>query len=390
MSVEARAALLLALAGACSAAPAAGGVAVEGSIGVELRLFDNPPTLPGQRRHAGALVLNPSFSATPGASGAWDVKLSPYLRLDAADSASRYLDLREASVRHRSPKDLWRFGMETVHWGVVESNHLIDIVNQLDPRADVDLEAKLGQPLVSYTRFLDRFGRVELMWLPYHRPRPLLGNESRQRLGPVAQDPAPHGLAPWRRTNDAAIRWSGTLWDVDVGVYGFSGLSREPDQLPSGAERYRWIKQIGLNAQWPVGSMLWKLEAIHRRGHGKPFDAYVVGGEYTFTLPSGELGVLLETMEDQRDASAPPTRFADAMFAGVRFRFNESGDSELLGGVLRDRASNAWLHKLEFSRRILPEVRLGLIVRKIESDDESPYAPLRDDSNLQLTLTHNF
>lgn len=106
---------------------------------------------------------------------------------DAADSASRYLDLREAGARYRSLQGLWRFGMETVHWGVVESNHLVDVVNQLDPRADVDLEAKLGQPLASYTRFLDRLGRVELMWMPYMRPRPLVGNESRQRLGPAAQ-----------------------------------------------------------------------------------------------------------------------------------------------------------------------------------------------------------
>ena len=387
MSADVRAALLLALAVACSAAPAAEGIALEGSVGVELRLFDHAPRLPGQRHHAGALVLNSSFTA---AAGAWDFKLSPYLRLDAADSASRYLDLREASVRHRSPQGLWRVGMETVHWGVVESNHLVDVVNQLDPRADVDMKAKLGQPLVSYTRFLDRFGRVELMWLPYHRPRPLLGNESRQRVGPVARDPVPHGLGSWRRTDDAAIRWSGTLSDVDLGVYAFRGLSREPDEPSSGAESYRKITQFGLNAQWPVGSMLWKLEAIHRRGHGKAFNAYVVGGEYTFNLPSGELGALLETMRDRRDASAPPTRFADALFAGVRYRFNESGDSELLYGVLRDHASRARLHKLEFSRRMLPKVRLGLVVRKIESEDDSPYASLRDDSNLQLTLTLNF
>lgn len=368
-------------------AEAAEDVSIEGSASVEVRLFDKAPVYADQHRHASALVLNPTFTK---AAAPWEAKLSPYLRVDSADAASNYLDLREASVRYQDRKNLWLFGIETAHWSVVESNHLIDIVNQADPRADVDLLAKLGQPVISYTRFLDRLGRVELMWLPYHRPRPLLGSGSRQRFGPVAQDPVPHGLGPWNRTNDAAIRWSGTLSGMDLGAYFFSGLSREPDQLSSGAESYRRIRQLGVNAEWPIGSLLLKLEAIHRRGHGKAFGAYVIGGEYTFTLPSGELSTLFETMKDHRDISAPATRFANAHFAGVRYRFNEFGDGELLYGVLRDQASNAWLHKFEFSRRMSPEFRVNLIVRKIVSGDVSPYSDLRRDSNVQLTLTRYF
>lgn len=375
---------------AAAAAAADSGTALEGSVSMETRIFARAPSQQGQDRHTAALILNPSWTTTAGAARNWELRLTPYVRLDVADSASRYIDLREASARHRSGQDLWRFGLETVHWSVVESNHMVDIVNQVDPRADVDLEAKLGQPVVSYTRFLDRSGRVELLWLPYQRPRPHVGPASRQRLGPPAQDSAKHGIGPWKRSDDAAIRWSGMLGDADLGVYYFSGLSREPDAPSSPAESYRRIRQFGLNLQWPMGSMLWKLEAIHRRGHGRPFGAYVAGGEYTFALASGELGLLLETMRDRRDANAPPTRFANALLAGVRYRFNESGDGALLYGVLHDRANHAVLHKLEFSRRMFDTVRLGLVARKIISVDSSPYAALRNDSNLQLTVSHNF
>ncbi len=38
-----------------------------------------------------------------------------------------------------------------MYWGVAESNHLVDIINQTDAVESFDGEEKLGQPMVQYT-----------------------------------------------------------------------------------------------------------------------------------------------------------------------------------------------------------------------------------------------
>lgn len=372
------------------AAAAGDGLALEGSAGVEARLFARTPFYPEQSRHAVAVVLAPVWKSSFGAARSWEAVLAPYLRMDVSDAASRYLDLREASAKVRHADNLWRAGFDSVFWGVAESNHLIDVVNQVDPRADADLEAKLGQPMLSYTRFLGSFGRLEALWLPWHRERPRVSARSRQRTDSGVAADAVHGLGRFRRHDDWALRWSGSLADADLGFYVFRGLSREPDVGDGGVETYRLIRQFGLSAQLPQGNMLWKLEALHRRGHGRPFWAHVAGGEYTIAGAAGDLGLLFEWSRDHRDASAPPTRFSRSAFGGLRYRFNESADSELLMGVVRDLTHHAWLHKLEYSRRVADTMRLALVARAIDAPAASPYAALRRDANLQVSLSHNF
>ena len=357
----------------------------EGKLALETRLFAEDPAASAQARDTAALVLVPSWLDSGSPDSAWQWQLTPYVRLDAHDALSRYVDLHEAWLQYHDPAQRISVGFAQVFWGVAESRHLVDIINQVDPRADVDLEYKLGQPLLSYTRFLDQYGRVELIYLPFFRPRPGVGVESRQRVeaAPAAQS---HGVAPLRRHDDWAVRWSGQLGNSDLGLYHFAGLSREPaangDYLP--------IHQSGIDLQLAQGSMLWKLEALQRRGQGRPFAAFVGGGEYTWSHPGGDLGLLLEWSRDYRDSSAPPTRFGQALFGGVRYRFNESGDSELLAGVLHDQDNKAWLYKVEFSRRLLEQLRLQLVARAVDAPAASGYAPLRRDANLQATLEWNY
>lgn len=361
-----------------------------GSVGIEARLFNRPPTLPGQRWHAGALVLNPgwiaSFPSVPGLTA----RLTPYARLDTADSAMRYIDLREATVRYQDGDNLWQAGMETVDWSVMESSHPANIINQIDTRADVDLEAKLGQPMLSYTRFSDTYGRLTAYWMPWFRPRPLLGAGSRQRIGPVAAESPPHGLAPWMRTDDVAVRWSGTMGSSDLSAYVFDGLSREPDFSRDLVVSYRRIRQLGLTAQIPVGNLLLKGEAIYRGGQGRPFWSWVAGGEYTITQPSADISLLLELLGDRRDESAPFALYKQAIFGGLRFRFNEPGDAELLYGLLYDRENQILMHRLEFSRRFGQSIRLSLEARKASCNNASPFAPICRDSVLQINLNHSF
>ncbi len=364
--------------------------ALQGSVAVETRVFAESPEDPNQARDTAAVLLNPVWKARFGSDEAWELEMSPYARIDARDKAARYVDLRVASLEFRERSQMFRVGFDNVFWGVAESNHLVDIINQVDPRADVELEAKLGQPMVSYTRFLDSYGRVEVFWLPYFRPRPGIGEKGRQRLEVIPESQQTHGLGRLLRRDDWAVRWSGQIASADVGLYIFKGVGREPDFSRSTEGDYHATRQLGMTLQLPQGSMLWKLEALRRSGQGRTFNAYVAGGEYTIARPSGDLGLLLEWSQDFRDGSAPPSRFARSLFGGVRYRVSESGDGEILFGVLHDLRHNTRSYKVEFSRRLSDHVKLGLVARKFVAPADSPFAALRRDANVQMTLSWSF
>ena len=53
-----------------------------------------------------------------------------------------------------------RAGIGRVFWGVTESYHLVDVINQTDLVENVDRKDKLGQPLVNFTLVRD-WGALE-------------------------------------------------------------------------------------------------------------------------------------------------------------------------------------------------------------------------------------
>ena len=68
----------------------------------------------------------------------------PTLRYDANDDERSLADLKEAYWAQEGDGRELLAGVNTVFWGVTESVHLVDIVNQTDAVADIDGEDKLG------------------------------------------------------------------------------------------------------------------------------------------------------------------------------------------------------------------------------------------------------
>ena len=71
-------------------------------------------------------------------------------------------------------------GINSVFWRVVESNHLVDILNQTDLIEDIDGEEKLGQPMISLSTQQD-WGGLSLFVLPWFRERTFPSEEGRLR-----------------------------------------------------------------------------------------------------------------------------------------------------------------------------------------------------------------
>ncbi len=403
---------VLAAATLLALAPSSGAVELSGHLAFEPRGFTQSPAHPGQNRHGLSLAVQPELHHAFD-DGRQSLLFTPFLRLDTADDGRTHFDVRELLYQRVFEASELRIGIGRVFWGVTESRHLVDVVNQTDLVENVDREDKLGQPLVNLTLIRD-WGTLDFFVLPGFRERTFPGREGRLRSEPfVDTDRATYESGAGRQRVDHAVRWSHAIGDFDVGVAHFHGTSREPRLRPlpvcadgrpaltSGcrpagavlAPRYDVVHRTSLDLQATRDAMLWKLEALHESGPGGSYLAWVAGFEYTWfgIDESGtDLGLLVEHLFDGRGGNAPQPLEND-VFAGVRLALNDEAGTDFLAGVIADVEGDATTLSLEASRRIGERWKVELEARAwigVEGDD--PMFPLQRDDYVQLTLSRFF
>ncbi|MCP5368211.1 MAG: hypothetical protein H6907_16380 [Hyphomicrobiales bacterium] len=339
---------------------------VSGWAAVEVRVFTEPSRHPGQDPQR----IQPSFMFQPELradffDGAGRLTIIPYLRVDQTDRERSHLDLREAYVQYLG--DSWDVlaGLGKVFWGVTESRHLVDIINQTDVVDDVDLEEKLGQPMINANMHTE-YGSFGLFVLPGFREATSPGWDGRLRATlPVETHKAQYESSAKDHHVDFAARWAHNLGDFDIGLAHFWGTSREPryglglDDLgrPVLIPFYDIIHQSSVDLQATLGAWLLKFEGISRWGHrgDNHFLAAVAGFEYTFfdLFETGtDVGLLLEYLYDGRNSLAPPTANDDDIFFGSRIALNNTQDTEFLVGAIIDRHNQATAARFEADHRI--------------------------------------
>ena len=371
-----------------------------GNIAGELRLFPADPAHEEQRGD------NLSLSVEPEYYHEWEelgqsMVLRPFLRLDIQDPERTHGDIREFYWQKAAETWELRVGIRRVFWGVTESQHLVDIINQTDLVEDPDGEDKLGQPMLNLA-LIDRWGTLDLFLLPGFRERTFPGPRGRLRPAfPVDTDHPEYESGAKEYHLDWAVRWSRALGDWDIGLSHFSGTSREPQLKPRFSASkllelvpyYDQIDQTGLDVQLTKGSWLWKLEAIHRSGQGKTFSALTAGFEYTFygVFETGaDVGILAEYLYDSRGNDAP-LPFENDVFLGTRVGFNDTQTTELLAGAIVDPESGATAASIELSRRLGSSWRLSAEARAFMGFPESdPGIAFRNDDYLQVELAWYF
>jgi len=344
-----------------------------------------------------------SFSAEPEFYHSWDngdsLTFVPFFRWDEHDSQRSHIDIREL-IWMRAEDD-WELsvGIGKVFWGVTESQHLVDIINQSDLVENIDGEDKLGQPMVNAT-FLRDWGMVEFFVLPGFRERAFAGKEGRFRPNPPIDDHTAYQSGAEEKHIDYALRWSQTFDDWDVGVSHFYGTSREPRIIPTPIAGgvalvpfYDIINQTGLDVQATLDEWLWKFELIHRSGQGETFNAFTGGFEYTFVGvldTAADFGVIAEYLYDDRGSNAA-TAFDNDIFVGGRLAMNDAASSELLFGIISDVNNNTRFYNVEASRRIGDSWVLSTEVRLISAGSSiDPLTSLRHDDVIQLELARHF
>ena len=389
-------------------------VGFSGRLSAESRGFPADPAFPVQRSLATGAAAEANLYVENVDGQRFTV--APFFRYDHADPRRTHFDLREAYLLLFGDvgDGGWeaRLGVGQVTWGVVESQPLVDIVNQVDFVEHPGGEAKLGQPMAHVTWF-GEWGTLEVLGMSGHRARTFPGSRGRLRL-PVLVDHenVQYDSSAGRWRLEVASRYSHSLGLVDLGASFFDGTSREPFFFPAGGtdgqlvliQHYAPIRQFGADLQVTAGAGLLKAEAIQRTGARnllgieQAYFASVLGGEYSLYGVAGsavDVTLLGEWSYDSRGPTATPSRTPNTLendiFLATRFAFNDVQSTEFTASVLLDARRANRLLALEFARRLSNDWSVRAEGVAILSLDEADiFYEMRRDSFIDMSLVYNF
>lgn len=366
-------------------------------VAAEYRYFYNSPQFSEQASQFPSIALTPKYTMEWN-KGRESLNFTGFVRFDR-DNNRTHADIRE--LYYQKAKNNWELniGLKKVYWGVTESNHLVDIINQTDATESFDGEQKLGQPMVQFALTTEKYGNFDFFYLPYHRKRAFNGEKGRLRFATIVDenDIAYESSAEeWRQ--DFAIRWSHYLGAFDIGVSHFYGNGREPiftfDPLGNMNAFYPIIHQTGLDLQVTHNAFLWKLEAIYRTSNTQNFSAVVAGLEYTFSNIGGnglDIGLIGEYLYDDRDEMALSSLQNDIFF-GSRIAFNDVKDTSILIGGIADLEKSSKIFSIEASRRIGNSWKAEIEARIFSSiaNEDVILSNFKEDSFLKFSIAKFF
>lgn len=368
---------------------------VTGFIGLDTQAFWLDGQYQGQDNGLNpSLLLQPEFYWRSDDSRQ-RVSIVGFARADSADDERTHADLREAYWGIEGNGWDLTAGVSKIFWGVTESRHLVDVINQTDLVESIDEESKLGQPLVNLNLQRD-YGRFGVYVMPYFRERTFPGVDGRFRAPLVIDTDNPiYESNNEEHHIDLALRYSHYIGDVDIGAHIFEGTSREARFVvaPEGDRLlpvYDQMTQVGVDVQYTAEAWLWKLEAIARDTRVDSFLAAVGGFEYTFygiNDSSADIGVLFEYLYDDRSDSSAPTASDNDLFIGTRFALNDSDDTSVLAGVAVDLDTQELFLNIEAERRIGDKLSVELQLRTfMNAEPGDALFTIEQDDYVQLRL----
>ena len=361
------------------------------------RTFLQAGLLPSQVRNYTSFAVKPTY-ALEWADGSQAIQFTGFARWESGDTRRTHWDIRE--LYWQFVKNDWEFslGVKKVFWGVTESAHLVDIINQTDFVESFDGEEKLGQPMAHYS-ISSGIGTIDLFAMPYFRKRQFAGEEGRFQT-PFSLDKSQVGFEKsaeeWHPS--FAIRWAQSFGQLELGLSHFYGTGREPvirfDESDLGFTAiYPLINQTGIDVQIITGPVLWKFESIIRRSQPQNMWAFAAGAEYTIsnTLNTGmDIGLLAEYLFDDRNELALSGLDND-LFLGTRLAFNDVQGTQVLVGAIFDLERSTQLFSMEASRRIANNWKIELEARILDQISDKEFMHFfRKDSFLQLRFVKFF
>jgi hypothetical protein len=323
-------------------------------------------------------------------------------RVDQHDRNRTHGDIREGFFELFFDEWTFGFGIHKVFWGVTESRHLVDIINQTDLVEDFDTDIKLGQAMITTSYTNDKAGAFSLYVMSWARPLVFPGPRGRPTLPiPVDNDLRVYESRLNQGQIDTAFRWSHAMGGFDWGLSYFFGTTREPQFIPvtdpagnlvAYQPFYALIHQGGIDVQYTVESWLLKVESIVRGHQGPTFGAVTGGFEYTFYQVSGsivDIGVILEYNYDSRDNNTF-ILFDNDFFTGVRLSLSDVGSTEFLIGSFIDSTDGSVFIAAEAARRFGYNWKILLEGRGYIPQAGNVLEFFRNDSQIQVDIEYHY
>ncbi len=417
----------------------------------ELSAYGSDRALTQLNSHSNTLEArsNQSYSVEMALFDSWDdgaqsLSFKQFYRNDQMDESRSFTDVRELLWTRVADDFELNAGIGKVYWGVTETAHLVDIINQTDGVESIDGEQKLGQPMFQML-FERDWGNLDIFVMPVHRERTFAGPDARLSVGAEYSD-AIYEAAEDNRHVDVAARWSHYWDDFEYAISAFKGTSREPNlgaQVDSIAgdtikvlPYYPLITQLGLEFQYLNEGWAWKFEGIYRDGMLKNTQVLIdeqepisvifiaengdesgfLGGLFDGFFPSGllladkesyyatvagfeftqvglwdsstDLGWVVEHAYDSRQNGASLGAFEHDVFFANRWVANDDADSTLLVGVLYDYEYEDYSFSLEGNTRLFSGLSLTLEARVFEPVNGNPQYAFRDEDFVKLTFSY--
>ena len=371
-----------------------------GSLSLDARLFLSDAAHARQDKQNASMTFQPEYF-TDWDQGRQRFAFTPFVRYDTNDGERTHADIRELFWRIEGERLMLKAGVSVVFWGVTESQHLVDIINQTDFVENIDTEDKLGQPMVNLEYLSDGWGTVSAFVLPWFRERTFPSSDGRLRTQPPVDTGDPlWGSGDEEKHIDYALRWSHFIGNWDFGVAHFTGTARTPLLIPAGTAAnpvlrplYLQIDQTSLDVQATTGAWLWKLEALYNTNKVEDYFAAVGGFEYTwFGAGDGpaDIGWLLEYNYDERGED-PQVALQNDLFAGVRLSGNDVAGTQVLGGLTVDLDNGSTFGNIEAARRLGDFWTISVEARLFfNTDRDDPLHFFRDDDYIELQLERHF
>lgn len=323
-----------------------------------------------------------------------------FARVNSRDEEKNHSDIRQLKWLHVSGDLEWRVGIDTVFWGVTESQNLVDVINQKDTVEGTSNEYKLGQPMIHLTSVND-WGVIDGFILTGFRERTFAGVEGRPRT-PFVVDT---NLTQYESSDkaqhiDYAIRYSHYIDSIDFAVSYFDGTQRDPLLSATTVAGktvlkpyYPQMQQLGIELQSINEAWLWKFEGITRNNNVKSYNALTAGFEYTFygvQESAIDVGTIVEYLHDSRgDAASTP--FNNDLFFGARMTFNDIQSTSVLAGMIYDVKNNTNILRVEAERRIGDKLKLSAELYLYGAIDRvDPFKAFEKDNALQIEMAYFF
>lgn len=379
-----------------------------GYVGGQARVFFEDPLSPVQHNDYLSAVTEPEFNHE-WADGTQSLDVKLFYRVDQYDENRTHGDIRELSWT--GVTDNWELlaGISKVFWGVAETQHLVDIVNQTDLVENLDGEDKLGQPMLRASTERE-WGTLDFFILPGFRERTFPGPEGRPRPNVIidTEQDAVYDFSEGNDHIDLAARYSHYIGEWEFGLSFFSGTGREPTGFspvgvsPAGEPIvlpvYSLINQLGLDGQAFFGDWTWKLEAINtevRSGVKKGINSFQTVGGFEYTLvgladSNLDLGFVVEYHYSDKRVYEN-TIFDNDLATALRFVLNDAQSTEILAGITTDTDTQTFGSFIEASRRLGESWTLEAQVRTFHGTKEDrPLYSFRFDNFAQIDLNYHF